>query len=249
MKRVLLLIVAAVCFFPATLPAFQKMKIIRKGPGGTNVKEFSQDELLNVPELAAMIIEQGKDIVVEHIMEKEMRIKGYETTDVQEGDKILMANGKKMTSLKDLRELYSSAAPGSTVKFGLKRNDDMVIASFVKADPKDLPKMRMIVAGGGDKEILGIPEIGVIFSNKGKDVVVEHVLDNAAKELKGVDVKEGDVITTLNTFPVKSFSDFKKRFEGIPVGDKVEIVASRGGKTQTLTFEKPKDDGRVIIRH
>ena len=249
MKRLIVLIVAAVCLCPAALPAFQKMKIVRQGgPGGMTTKEFSQDEILSVPELSAMILEQDKAIVVEHIMEKEMRMKGYESTDLQEGDKILMANGKKMGSLKELRELYATAAPGSTVKFGVKRNDDMVIASFVKADPKDLPKTRMIVAGGPDKEIIGIPEVGLVFSNKGKDVVVEHVLDNAAKELNGADIKEGDLITALNTFPVKSFADFQKRFKSIPVGDKVEIVASRGGKTATVTFSKPKDDGKVIIR-
>ena len=129
------------------------MKIVRRGPGGTSTQELSADQFLSVPELAAMILEQKKEIVVDHIMEKEMRMKGYETTELQEGDHILMANGKKLGSLAELRDLYKSAATGATVKLGMKRGESMVIASFVKADAKDLPKTRMMISEGGGDEI------------------------------------------------------------------------------------------------
>jgi S1-C subfamily serine protease len=249
MKHLVVFLAAAL--FVAALPCYsaQQMKIVRKaGPGGTVTREFTQDQILGIPELAAMILEQGKDIVVDHIMEKEMRVKGYETTELKEGDKILMADGQRITSLKELRDHYEKAAPGATVKFGIKRGDEMVIASFVKADPKDLPKTRMLIAGGDDKEMLGIPQIGLILAAKGNDVVVDRVLENAAAELKGANLKQGDVIATLNTFAVKSFADFRDRYEKIPVGDKVELIAKRAGATQTVTFAKPKRDGKVIIR-
>jgi S1-C subfamily serine protease len=224
------------------------MKIIRKGPGGETMKEITQDQILSVPELSAMILEQERELVVDHIMEPEMRMKGYEATDLKEGDKVLMADGKKLGSLKELRELYEKAAPGATMKLGLKRGEELVLASFKKADPKDLPKTRMIISGGDDKRLLGIPKVGLILTEKDNAVVVERVLENAAKELKGADVKEGDVITTLNTFPVKSFADFQDRYEKIPVGDKVELVSKRSGRSETLTFAKPKSEGKMIIR-
>jgi S1-C subfamily serine protease len=207
--------------------------------------------MLHVPELSAMIIEEGKELRVDHIMEPEMRMKGYEKTDLKEGDKILMANGKKVGSVKELKEIYSKVATGETVKFGVKREEGTLIASFVKADQKDLPKMKMMIAEGGgegDVEILGIPQVGLIFSNKGNDVIVKAIMPDKSDAVKNADVKEGDIVSTLNTFAVKSFGDFQKRYKKIPAGDKVEVVLSRSGKTETITFTKPKDEGKVIIR-
>lgn len=248
MKRSAVLILAAACILLAVPSDAQHMKIVRRAPGGATAKEFSQDQLLNVPELSVMILEQESELVVDHVMEKEMRMKGYETTDLEEGDRILMANGRKLAGIKDLRELYEKTPPGAVVKLGVKRAGGTVMASFVKADPKSLPKTRMIISGGEDMDILGIPQVGLILGAKGEDVVVDHVLENAAKELGDADVKKGDVITMLNTFPVKSFADLQKRYEGIPAGDRVELIAKRGTKTTTLTFAKPKEEGKVIIR-
>jgi PDZ domain-containing secreted protein len=232
-----------------------KMKIMKRTAGG-QVKEMSDENMLNVPELSAMIMEEGKDLRVDHIMEPEMRMKGYEKTDLKEGDKILMANGKKVGSMKELKEIYNKVATGETVKFGVKREEGTLIASFVKADPKDMPKMKMMIAEGGsgdgswegNVDILGIPQVGLVFSNKGNDVIVEAIMPEKSDAIKNADVKEGDVVSTLNTFAVKSFGDFQKRYEKIPAGDKVEIVLSRAGKSETISFTKPKDEGKMIIR-
>jgi S1-C subfamily serine protease len=248
MKRTIFFALIAL-FLLAAIPALsQQMKIIRRGAGGDQSKTFTQDEMLIVPELSAVILEQDKAITVDHIMEPEMRPKGYETTDLKEGDKILMADGKKIGSLKELREHCESAAPGTTIKLGLKRGDAMVIASYKKADPKDLPRTRMIIGGGDNKQVMALPQVGLIFTAKGNDVVVDKVLDNAGSALSGGALKEGDVISKLNTFSVTSFESFQKRFEEIPVGDKVELVAKRGGADATVTFAKPKRDGKVVIR-
>jgi S1-C subfamily serine protease len=248
MKRTTLFALTAL-FLLAAIPALsQQMKILRRGAGGEQMKTLTQDEMLIIPELSAVILEQDKAFVVDHIMEPAMRLKGYETTDLKEGDKILMADGKKVASLKELREHCASAAPGTTIKLGLKRGEEMVLASYTKADPKDLPKTRMIIGGGDDKEMMALPQVGLIFTAKGNDVVVDKVLENAPTALSGGALKEGDVITKLNTFSVTSFESFQKRFENIPVGDKVELVAKRGAATATVTFAKPKRDGKVVIR-
>ncbi len=231
-----------------------KMKIMKRTADG-EVKEMSDENMLHVPELSAMIMEEGKELRVDHIMEPEMRMKGYEKTDLKEGDKILMANGKKVGSMKELKEIYNKIATGETVKFGVKRNEGTLIASFVKADQKDMPKMKMMIAEGGgggnwegNVDILGVPQIGLIFSNKGSDVIVKSIMPEKSDAIKNADVKEGDIVSTLNTFAVKSFGDFQKRYEKIPAGDKVEIVLSRAGKSETISFTKPKDEGKMIIR-
>ena len=74
-------------FLTTGLFAQPKMKIMR-GNGNGVVREMTEDNMLHVPELSAMIIEDGKELTVDHIMEKEMRMKGYEDTELMEGDKI-----------------------------------------------------------------------------------------------------------------------------------------------------------------
>src|SRR6266699_6911456 len=71
-------------------------RVERDGPG---VRTMTATDLLPLPELAAIIAEDSGKIVVDHIMEPGMRPKGYEKTDLQEGDIILMANGGKLASV------------------------------------------------------------------------------------------------------------------------------------------------------
>ena len=105
-----------------------------------------------------------------------------------------------------------------------------------------------MISHGEDEDFLGIPQVGLRFTSKGEDVVVKEVLQNASTELHGVDVKEGDVITKVNGSPIRSFKSFEAAYKKIRVGDRVKLVATRAGKSWTIAFSKPKDDGRVIIR-
>lgn len=210
--------------------------------------EMQEGNLLHIPEISAMIAGDGGNITVDHVMEPELRAKGYEKTDVKEGDVILMLNGKKPDGMSDLKELYSAAPVGSTVKVGIKRNNEMMIASFTKADPKDMPKMRIMISHGEEGDFLGIPQIGLRFTSKENDVIIKEVLPNAAKEIPDASVKKGDIITKINGSPVQSFKKFESAYKKIHAGDSVELVARRAGTFTTITFTKPKDDGRVIIR-
>ena len=227
----------------------QKRDVVIKHGDGKGVLRGDADvELLHIPELSAMIAENGGGVTIDRIMEPAMRAKGYEQTEVKEGDMILMVNGKKISTLSVLKELYNSASTGSTMKLGIKRNDEMMIASFVKADPSTMPHMRMMISKDDEGDFLGIPQVGLRFTSKGKDVVIKEVLPNAATVLQGVDVKEGDVVTALNASPIKSFKVFETLYQKIRVGDRVEMTVGRGDKTMKIVFSKPENNGRVMIR-
>jgi len=222
--------------------------VIKQGHAGAKEIMNAGSELLHIPELSAMIAESQGLLTVDHILEASMRPKGYEKTDMKENDIIIMANGRKLNGLADLKNLYTSASRGSLVKLGIKRNEEMLIVSFSKADPNSMPHMRMMISRGGDEDFLGIPQVGLRFASNGTTVVVKEVLPNASTELPGVDVKEGDTITKLNGFPVKSFKAFEAGYTKLLPGDHVELISARAGKVQKIMFSKPKDDGKVIIR-
>ena len=73
----------------------------------------------------------------------DMRTEKYKEVDLKTNDEIFMANGKKLTSVDELKEIYEKLAVGATLKMALKRDGDNKIISIVKADPKDLPKRKI----------------------------------------------------------------------------------------------------------
>jgi S1-C subfamily serine protease len=232
---------------PVTAQQKEPVQIKRFEVGGPGERKGTAGEILPVPELSALFSEENGTIVVDHILEPQMRAKGYEKTDLQEGDAVLMANGRKLLSVADLKALYDSAAIGTTVKLGVKRKEEMMIASFVKADPEKLPKLRIAVSHGDDEETFILPQAGLIIGEKGKTIVVKEVLQNASGEVHG-EVQPGDRIVKFNGSAVQSLKALRSAYEKLPIGSQVQLLTSRSGKNLKVEFTKPKDDGKRIIR-
>lgn len=235
---------------PIAAWAQEKTITITNGDTVTSTGNDPEGEsFLHIAELSAMIAQDDDGLYIEHVIEPEMRAKGYEKTEVLEADRILMANGKKISGSSELKAQYEAAAVGSTFKLGLKRGDAMLIAAFTKADAKSLPRMRMMISrDAGEEDRLRISEIGVVLGSRGKEVVVISTFEPTGKNVPANALNKGDIVVTLNTFAVKSFGDFAERFEKIPAGDVVEIVAKQSGKERKLSFTKPDAKQRTIIR-
>ncbi len=241
-----LMLFFALIVLMSAISVAQEKHIIKKEGGGTWIND--EGEIFDVPELAVFITQDGDDLVISNVMDANARPKGYEDIDVQLNDVILMANGKRTKTVSDLQKLYKEAKAGTTIKLGIKRGEEMMLTSFDKADPDKLPKRKMIVrTSGGEEDMMGIPQVGLLIGSKGKEVFISEVLDNAKEKLPGADVKKGDVITTLNGKEISKFRDFSKAYEKIEVGEKVALVTTRGGKTFTITFKKPKEEGGMKV--
>ncbi len=247
MKTFFIVFTALSVFCSAFLQA--QMKIIRRGEGGKQI--VTEGDMFDLPELASLITLQKGKIVVDNVFEKNMRPKGYESVDIQQGDIILMINGKKIKTIQDLKDAYSSAAVGSAVKFGIERNEQMTIVSFDKADPDKLPKRKiMINNGGGDDghDIMIVPGTGLLVGSKGKEVTVDEILTDLPSSLKDADVKKGDIVTAINDVKVKSFKDFSEAYEKITIGDKVTFSTSRNGKEISFSFKKAEPGRQRVIK-
>jgi len=193
-----------------TILSAQETKIIKKEGGKTIIT--SEGDIFDVPELAVFITQEGDDLTITNMMDVNSRPKGYEDINVQLNDVILMANGKRMKSVNDLQNLYKEAKPGTTIKLGIKRGEEMMLTSFEKVDPDKLPKRKMITKtfDGGEQDMLGIPQVGLLIGSKGKEVFISEVLDNAKEKLPDADVKKGDVITELMERTIRLHSKSRK---------------------------------------
>jgi hypothetical protein len=108
------------------------------------VKKF---EGFMIPETGALFNANKGKVSCDFVPSSENRPKGYQDLDIKAGDLILYVNGKKIKTIKDLKDNYESFKAGDEIKLGIKCGEDLLITSFKKADPKDLPETMQITSG------------------------------------------------------------------------------------------------------
>jgi S1-C subfamily serine protease len=221
----------------------------------------------NLGELGAVIVDNGKEIKFLHLMPADNRPKAYKDVDIQSGDVILMCNGKRLKTLKDLEETYKATAIGAEFKMGVRRNEDRFIVALPKADPKDLPQMKMSIqttdgpnagggkiqrfvfgAGQGSDDIAPLMGLGLIIGKKDNVLKVVGVMPDAAKALGGADIKQDDVVESFNGEKIKSTQQLAEIYEKLAVGAKIELQYKRGDKTMQASLTKPQAKGKMIMR-
>lgn len=209
-------------------------------------RSFSPDNAVIIQEIGAVITTKDEKLIVEIILGNHEK----EQADISKDDQVLMANGKKLKSIKDLRDHYENAKTGEEVKLGLKRGENLMITTFVKKSDEELNKagngtmvMRMEKKAG--EEVL--PALGLMVGTKKKSVVVNGTLPTVSKNFKSFEPKQGDVIVSINEKAVSKAEEFAEAYTELEEGENVTIVISRNGKEMKETFSKPKPMGRMII--
>ena len=232
--------------------------------------DSSSDRIVGEPfslgEVGAVIVDTGKEIKFLHVMLADNRPKAYKDVDIKDGDVILMCNGKRVKTLKELEATYKELTVGAEFKMGIKRKDERFIVSFQKAGPKDLPKIEMSIAttedGEGDGEpmrrrvVMGGQDLGdvaplfglgLIIGKKDNVFKVVGMGPSAATALAGVNIKPDDIIESFNGEKIKSTQQLSEMYEKLAVGEKIELHFKRGDKTMQASLTKPEAQGRVII--
>jgi len=231
-------------------------------------------DIFEFRELGAMLGQESEQVKVMVAMPKERRPPAYQAIDIAEGDLVLFLNGKRIKTVKELEQGYNTLAIGDTIKLGLRRKDERMIATFAKVDPKDLPMQvahRVIVGGDGQvtdekstdggktftmqrridsnaSDITPIPALGVIIGGESGQVKVVGKLPIPTSGLENVDLQTDDVLQSLNGNSIAGVSAFNAAFDKIAVGAKVELQYLRKDKTMTAAFNKPETKGQFMIK-
>jgi S1-C subfamily serine protease len=209
----------------------------------------------NLAELGAIIVQREGALEVLFVGPPEKRLKAYRDVDLETGDRIVMVNGKKMTSVEDLEATLEALAVGAEVKFGLTRGKDMHMVAFAKADPNDLPQAKMMMKhvsvgeDGEQKEMTfnsdgkGEPLSvlmggGMLVTVEEGKVVIAHLLPDAEDILGEADVQKGDLVIKLQGKNVSGLEELDDEWRLIETGDDVTLVLSRGGEEFQVTFMK-----------
>jgi PDZ domain-containing secreted protein len=219
----------------------------KTAPGGMRMMQFSADNALIIGEIGAVITEEKGIVKVLMIPPKDQRPKEMAEVDLVIGDEIGMAAGKRIKTIKELKDAYAHATVGEVFKMGVRREGQAHVVSFVKKDEKDMPKgQRMVVRQGGpqgDENSDFFPAFGIGIEKKGSDIVISETLPNAPKDLK-----KGDVVKTLNAKEIKSIADFNKEFDATKIGAALTLELMREGKKVVVSAPRPEPKGPVIMR-
>lgn len=264
MNRRLLRVSLAVVIIliPATLMA--------AAPEGHKVITVEQDAVMFLQELGALIIQDGETISFDFVAPTDNRSEEYRSVDIESGDIIMMVNGKRVKSMKDLKTQYEDAVIGEDIKFGIKRDKKMMIVAFQKADPENAPKQQMMMVTMDDdgegtvsttsesgtqviKMEAGSPgnitllDLGLLLGEDDDKLIVTNILPHASKILGDVEVSEGDIIKSIQGKSVTSLDKFAELYESIPVGESVSLIFLHDSKEVSVSFTRPDTQKNMMI--
>lgn len=106
-----------------------------------------------VDEVGVIFAEKENGLIADLIFPEHALPKGYKPQGIEKNDVLVMVNGVSVKTANELKAAYDKVKVGDTIKLGLKRGDEKMIASFVKIDPEHLPKRKMIKRTPEGKEI------------------------------------------------------------------------------------------------
>ena len=198
-----------------------------------------------IRELGAVITEENERVAVKFIPPKDRRPKEIAGEDIEVGDEVGMANGKRVTRISELRKLYEETPVGSEFKLGVKRNGQPRIVTFAKKDPKEAMQGGMMIVGGDGKPggARFFPALGMGLDQREKKVIIGKALPNLIAGLK-----EGDQIETLNEKRVSNVDDFAKELDATKVGAELKFGLVREGKKISVSAPRPEPRGQMMIK-
>lgn len=221
--------------------------IIAQSTGAQTVKTMTMtmegdSPLFMLREIGGIITEAGDTVMVQMVMPPDNRPKDYKNVDIQTGDIIKMANGKKIESIKTLEDMYKSLAVGDELKLGLIRGKEMKIAALVKGDESKMPGQMMMMTTGGEGGSIaaGLVDAGLLLKVSDDKLTVEDVIEQIKMPYDGPAPEKGDIITQLNGQNVASSEKLDEVYGAIAIGAKVDMKILRNGEELTTSFVKPE---------
>ncbi|UCE65638.1 MAG: PDZ domain-containing protein [Candidatus Zixiibacteriota bacterium] len=239
--------------------------------GGVGMVAFEKGSVTILKETGSIVVGDNDGLVIQVAGPKEARTKKYQDVDLKDSDRVIMLNGDRVTTIKDFEEGYKAIEIGNDIELGVKRDKIMMIVSFPKASPDDLPKLQAMMISEEDGQIRSVetsgdntnitaissegltaikpvPGAGLVVAEKEGNVTVMMILPNAGELMKENQLQEGDIIISLQGREVSSSEQFAGEYEEIPVGSKISIKYSRDGETGMSTSTKQETSGAMELK-
>ncbi len=229
---------------------------------------FKKGDVFLLSEFGGVVKLENGNAVLEFIMPEDKRSKEYQKVDLENGDVILMINGKKIRSIEDLENNYDLVTVGDNIKLGIKRDGAMMIVSFPKGEEQSEGGQKMMIIKSGDVEgeedsgeqpnvqiktlhvgenSFLISELGILLEETDSGLYVLEVLPQKPFTAKNESVKGGEKLISIDNKKVQTIAEFSKIYDEIPEGDPAQIVCEKNGSQTTVKFVKEAPQTKSVI--
>lgn len=208
---------------------------------------FDASTSLMLSEFQAMLVEEDGKIKVQ----VQMGTSDGSEDKLEQGDLIIMMNGKRATNIATLRELYEAAPIDEEIKIGVRRGEEQFILRELKCNvPEGGQRMVMQMDFGDDESgerPTIIPELGFMLSNANDKVTIQRLLDPLLPtEFKKLELV-GFTITSINGKEPSNAEEAKEWIDKLDVGNEIVFIFSSPDDEISVTIKKPKANGNVNI--
>ncbi len=237
-RQIAFLLAGAAMFFCSQPTIAQHARTMTLSPGS--------DGIFRMKEVETIFTSENDTVRVLIVMPAGRRSDAYAEVDLQDDDKVLMVNGKRVKTVTELETLYGKLAVGEKLKMGILRSGKLIMASLAKADPdsfpKDGPQMQIVTSGGDTRPWMGT---GLMLGEDDGLVYVDRVLYEK-EGLQGDEIGDGDELVSLNGSKLENMDQLFSLYEKLDVGAKVDVVFTRDKKQMQFSFKKEEGTGTLI---
>lgn len=229
------LIVPLLFFFPSLAEAQRIQQM-----------EFDASTNLMLQEFQAMLVFENDEVSVRMRMGRGEAEEGVDR--LEEGDVILMMNGKRATDIETLRSIYESVEAEQEIKIGIRRGKERFILDAIKGDiPEGGPRMMMTFDTDDGPPPAIIPELGALLADSDGAVILERIIPPLQpEELKALEI-EGYSIKELNGEAPENADQVRQTLEALEVGTEISITFEKDGDEKSVVFTKQEPRGSFSI--
>ncbi len=232
-------------------------KTINAGEGGVFL----------IPEIGAIISKEDKNLTVLDVLPIDSRPADYKEVDFQNGDELIMLNGKKLKSIEDIQKLYGNIKEGDDVKFGIRRDKRMMMVSYKRGSDDAGGQMQIMTFDAGDdaegtytqsggnfnvniegdiEGMLPLIELGIMLGEEDNAVKVLQVFPNAKDIYPDCSIEKGDIVSKLNGKKITTSAEFQEVYSEIKAGETIDLFFVKDGHESAVSIKKPSQGMKMI---
>jgi S1-C subfamily serine protease len=224
----------------------------------TQTMQLDASKTVFIHELGAAIGTSETDDTVKFLFvgPATMRQGDAAEVDVKTDDIVMMAGGKRVRSVDDLRTFYNETPVGEQLKLGIQRGEERFLRSFTRTESQQVGTrvqagsggIRVFRSGGaGDGESSeALPGLGAILQESDGAVVVAMTLP--LPDLPPTPFVEGDVVVSFGGEKVESLAQLMEIFKAIKIGAKIAVTVKRGESNLDLEVNNNPPPKGLMIR-
>ncbi|GAB5407850.1 MAG: hypothetical protein BalsKO_02150 [Balneolaceae bacterium] len=215
----------------------------------TRTMSFDASNSLMLQEFQAMLTFENEIISVATRLGRGDSEPGVDR--LEQGDILLMMNGKRVRDIETLKEIYEGLEPEAEIKIGVRRGEERFILNAVKGEiPEGGPRMVMNFdsdeGASGEGPVI-IPSLGILLTDTEEGVLVDRLIAPILPdELKTLEIEKYLILSINNEKPETS-ADFKEKIDAIALGNDISLTFEKDGDEKSITIKKTAPRGNISI--